>query len=423
MKKFFYKFGSYKTLIQNFFSLSALQFFNYLFPIITLPYVVRVLGPEKYGLVMFVVSFTAYWGILIDYGFNLSATKSVSINRDDNVKLSEIFSQVFFARIFLFVISIVVFILLALLFNLFSSNLILYIISLIGLTGTILFPTYLFQGIEKMYHIFNINFIVRSLSVAAIFLFIGESSDFIILILIFSLTNIIVGINGFITALYNYKLRLFFPGLKSIGGILLTSFNVFISSLTISTILNSNAFILGLFSNIKLVGYFAAAEKIRLALQSALGPFLTTTFSRITRIAYDSRKKYKEAVTKSFFLISSAGLIITIFIFIFSEDLVSITLGPSFNHSSHILKILSPLPFLYAISNFFGVGILIPLDKEKDYAVIMAAALFFHTLSSFSIVPVLQATGSALTVLLTELFLVISFMFYFYFRREKIEIF
>ena len=97
-----------KRLFSNFFSLSFLQVASYIFPLITLPYLVRVLGPSKYGLVAFAQAFAGYFQIITNYGFIFSATREVSINRDNKDKISEIFSSVIAIQLFLAALSFII---------------------------------------------------------------------------------------------------------------------------------------------------------------------------------------------------------------------------------------------------------------------------------------------------------------------------
>jgi PST family polysaccharide transporter len=95
----------HQTILGNFFSLSILQVATYLAPLITLPYLVRVLGPSRFGLVELAHAIAVYLVILTDYGFNLSATREISLCRNDPRRLSEIFSAVMLLKLLLTVAS------------------------------------------------------------------------------------------------------------------------------------------------------------------------------------------------------------------------------------------------------------------------------------------------------------------------------
>ena len=87
-----------RNLLENFLSLGALQIVGYIIPLINLPYLSRILGVEKFGLVFFAFAFMQYFIMLTDYGFGLSATREIAINRHNSNNISNIFSAVTFIK-------------------------------------------------------------------------------------------------------------------------------------------------------------------------------------------------------------------------------------------------------------------------------------------------------------------------------------
>ncbi|MFW6147983.1 MAG: oligosaccharide flippase family protein, partial [Thermodesulfobacteriota bacterium] len=101
-----------KRLLENFISLSTLQGLNYILPLITIPYLVRVIGPEKFGLISFSQAFIQYFVLITNYGFNLSATREISINRANKKRVSEVFSAIMLIKIVFMAFSFSIFCLL-----------------------------------------------------------------------------------------------------------------------------------------------------------------------------------------------------------------------------------------------------------------------------------------------------------------------
>src|SRR3989339_509467 len=159
----------YKILLGNFFSLSVLQVLNYLLPLITLPYLIRVLGPEKYGLIAFGTAFLTYFQLFTDYGFNLSATKDISINRENNKKISEIFSSVIIIKTVLMLFSFIIIFFIVTSFSKFNSQKEVYYLISLSLIGNVLFPIWFFQGIERMKYITYFNVIARVTATLLVF--------------------------------------------------------------------------------------------------------------------------------------------------------------------------------------------------------------------------------------------------------------
>jgi PST family polysaccharide transporter len=407
----------HKNLVYNFSSLSAFQLSNYIFPLITFPYLVRVLGPEKYGLISFASAFVLYFNIITDYGFNISATKAISLNRANRTKLSEILTNIFVIKLGLFFICTILFTVLVLSFSKFSDDLLIYIYSYFSLIGLVILPNWFFQGLEKMKYIAIINIAVKVFWVISVFIFIKSESDYLLLVLLNSFSIILISIICLVVIYFLFKIKFVKPSYAETRFLLVEGWYIFISTASISLYTNSNIFVLGLFASNEIVGYFSAADKIRMAFQNiassagqVIFPYLSNLFKNSFNSAVRFVKKY--IISGSFLLFG-----VTVVIFITAPWVLDTVLGPKYAASFPIFRILIFLPLIIFFSNAFGIQIMINLGFNKEFTKVVLSAGIISILLSFIIVPIYSEIGLAVIMLLVELIVSLG-MLSFVLRKE-----
>ncbi|MDT3697258.1 MAG: flippase [Ignavibacterium sp.] len=420
MKRLLKIISSNKVLFQNFTSLSLLQLANYIFPIITLPYLVRVLGPEKYGLINFASAFTAYFTIITDYGFNLSATKEISVNRNNKEKVSEIFSSVLTIKILLFFLSSVIFYLIVGMFAIFSNDSGFYTIMFIGVLGIVIFPLWLYQGLEQMKYILIINVVIRSVTVVIIFLAVKVQNDYLLLAVLYTIAQILIGATGLIFGIRRFKLKYLFPSKVQLLDQLKKGWDLFLSSIWINLYTTSNVFILGLFAPNNVVGYYAAADKIRIAFQGILSSMSQSVFPYVNKILSESYEKFINFNKKLLSIAVIVGLFISLSLFLFAKPIVNIVLGNEYLPSIIVLRIIAWLPLIIFLSNIFGIQTMLPLNYQKRFSQIVFFAAVINLIISFLIVPYYFEIGTSISMLITEIF--VTFSFFVFIKKNKIQI-
>ncbi len=401
-----------KRLLSNFLSLSILQGANYILPLITLPYLVRVLGAEKFGLIMFAQAFIQYFVTLTDYGFNLSATREISIHRDNKEKVSEIFSSIMIIKFGLLILSFILLTLIVFSFEKFRKDWIIYYLTFGIVVGQVLFPVWLFQGMEKMKYITFLNILSKLLFTVAIFIFIHKTSDFIYVPLINSLGFITAGIIGLWIVFKTFNITFKYIGRNILIHHLKEGWHIFISSVAINLYTVSNTFILGIFTNNTIVGYYSAAEKLIKAIQGLLIPVSQTIYPYISKLINESLKKAILFLKKMLILIGSISFLFSLILFLFSEEIVNIVLGYQYKESIVVLKILAFLPFIVALSNLFGIQTMLTLNYKKAFSNILVSASIINILLAFILVPLYKHIGISFALLISEIFVTVTMFLY-----------
>ena len=414
-KKRFLATDTRKRLIENFLSLSVLQIANYILPLITFPYLVRVLGPENYGLIAFAQAFIGYFQILTDYGFNLSATREISINRENKEKVSEIFSSVMIIKFFLLLLSLGLMTIIVFSFKKFRQDWLIYYLAFGMVLGQTLFPIWFFQGMERMRYITFLNVLAKLIFTIAIFIFVKRSSDYLYVPLLNSLGLILAGILALWIVFKDFGVFFRIPSFENLKYHLKEGWYIFISTVAISLYTISNTFILGLFTNNTIVGYYSAAERIIRVIQGFLAPISQTIYPHISKLMNESKEVGGKFIRKVTLLIGSFSFILSFFIFIFADLIVRIILGSQFTESIIVLRIIAFLPFIIGLSNVFAIQGIIASGNFKIFSKITFLGAISNIILATLLVKLLQAVGVAISVVFAEI--LVTLVSFYYLKR------
>ncbi len=391
-----------KILLENFLSLSFLQVANYVFPIITLPYLVRVLKPEKYGLVAFAQAFIGYFMILTDYGFNLSAPREVSINRDNKQKLSEIFSSVMIIKFFLMILSLLILTLIVVMFKKFRQDYFLYYLTFGMVVGNIMFPQWFFQGIENMKFITVLNLLAKIIFTISIFIFVRKQTDYYFVPLLNSLGFITAGILSLWIVFKNFKIKFSIPSIQQIFYQLKEGWYIFISTVAISLYTISRIFLVGVLTDNTITGYYAIAEKLMNIFQTfPLASFLQAIYPRLS-------KMYKENVIKAFEWMKKLQNITTIIYFffciiliLFADLIVLVVAGEKYRETILAFRLLIIAVF-FINANAFRVQFLLVSERDKLYSKLHIIMGIIGLILIFILTFIFNYIGAAISIIFVE---------------------
>ncbi len=399
IKKIRERAGIHKTIIQNFSYLSVLQIFNLILPLATYPYLIKVLGKETFGLVVFAQAIVGYLVILVEFGFNLSATKEVSIHRNDKEKLSEIVSSILQIKggLFLFSASIMTFF--VFLIPHVNEYKTLFFLTLWMCFYDFIFPIWYFQGIEKMKYITLMNLLSRTIFVVLIFILVKERKDYLFVPLIYGIGSVVAGVVS-ITIVFTHNIKFIWQPYNILKYYFKNSIPIFISNLSTSLSLSTNKVILGLSLGMQEVAYYELAEKLSLISKT---PIQLIGQAIYPQVAQNKNRKF----LKGAFLIT---LIVTSIILLggilFANTIIKLAGGLEMVKSVMVFQILIISIIPVTISLFYANIVLISWNLNKDYlririytSIFYFIVVFFLILSHFT-----NLISLALTTLLVESF-------------------
>lgn len=406
------------VLLSNIGSLSVVQFINFLIPLITLPYIVRVLGPSNYGVVSFAIAIVTYITLISDYGFNYTGVRDISVHRDNPEKVSYIFFSILYTKFLLFVISTSLMLILIINIKFFSEYISLYLILLLFVLGSLLYPIWFYQGLEKTKALPLINLIPKAIGVMMIFILVSHPNDLIIYAAIISITHLSVGIIAFVYSFRLTDLKLIKVRFNDIILQLAESKKLFMSNISTNLYTTTNVVILGLLTNETSVGIYSAADKIRIGLQGLIAPISQSVFPKLNYLKEKSFSSFIRFINKLVIIQPSVTFIISILVFVFSEIIVETVLGNQYQNSVGVLRILCWLPFIISISDVYGTQALLTMREDEKFLKVVITASLLSIVLVYLLTNILNEIGTAIGFLITEIY-VANFMFIYYKKLLK----
>ena len=391
-----------KVLMENFAYLSLLQIAGYVFPLLTLPYLARVIGVEGFGKIAFASGIMVWIQTIADWGFNFTATRDVAKNREDKEKVSEIFSNVLWARCMLMVVSLAVLSVLVLFIPKFRENAAVIFVTFLMIPGHVMFPDWFFQAMERMKYITVLNLLSKLLFTVAVFVFIKDKDNYILQPLFVSSGFVISGIIAMYYILVRWRVRLCRPSWGSIKTTIKNSTDVFVNNLMPNLYNSFSVVLLGMWGGSVSNGKLDAGNRFVNIVQQ----FMTI----ISRVFYPflSRRIDKHDLYVKFNVL--VALCLSVMLFFGAPLLIKIFFTEEFNDSILVLRILSISILFLSLSNIYGTNYMIIKGYERKLRNVTAMSSLIGFVLSFPLIYYFDFVGAAITITLTRGILGISIM-------------
>ena len=408
-----------KRIFNNFISLSVVQGLSIFFPLIIFPYLLQILGVEGFGVFTLIQTVIMYADLLVSFGFGLTATKHIAKNVSDKEKTNNIITSVYFIKIILFLIPLILFLIAALFIPYLRNHFVLILISCMYVLGNLLFPDWYFQGIQKMRNITIVAFVSKCISLLLIILFVKHRTDVGYAIMAISVGNFIAGLVGFFILIKSISIKIKLAPRRYILSFFKESGYVFSSIILVPLYSSVNIFILRAFTNPLMVGYYAIAEKIFSAVSMLTSIANRTFYPHLSQLYSKSVEAYKKNVQKISLLFLMSFAFLGLMQFISADFIVRFISGKQnvqdVGYAIEVLKIMS-IGVLFSPFGSFFFQLLIIQGQKKSAVKNIFSVVVINVFTASTLAYLYGGIGMAINLCLIVTF--IAVFNYFSYRKK-----
>ncbi len=388
-------------IIRNSIWLYILQIFNSIVPLITLPYITRILGQKNFGIFSFSLNIIEYLIVIVEYGFNYSGTRKIALSKNTN-EIKEFFITILIAKIILLVFC---FALLNLFLFFYPTDFIqrfcCYIL-FFSVLGTTFQQTWLFQGLQKVHYITFISILSRTISIFLIFKYVLSENDLLTYCLLYSITPCLIGITGII-----FSIKLLGPiswksNFPRIIKELKTGWYTFTTTLSSKIFSTMGITILGIVSSKEQVGVYSAIYKIPSILLLIWIPISQVLYPISSKKMKDNIKNGQQFIKNISKYIGLFLVAISLIICSFSKFIISFIFGNDYVEYSYILILLILWLNIGIWNNFLGIQTLLAGGFDQIYSKYFQISVVITIILNIILIKSFNLLGAAITPLLSE---------------------
>ena len=383
-----------------------------LFPLITFPYVCRVIEADGIGQINFFQSIISYISLFTCLGIPMYAIREIARDRSDVVQMNRTAMEILLLHSMLTLVGYAIVAILCLTVPQIQVNIPLFLILSLTIFFTAIGCEWFYQGIEDFKYITIRGLIIKTVSVVLLFIFVKSKTD-LLYYGCYTVFGVLGGniFNFFRLRKYIHRENIIFSELhikRHVKPVL----KVFSFSVVTSIYLQLNTVLLGFLKNALAVGYFAAATKVMqmlLTMSACLGSVMMPRASHL--IAENKEDEFNRLIQKSYDFTLAIALPMTIGLIFCAPSLITALCGAKFEHSILPSQIIAPIILMVAISNVFGIQVLFPKGKINIVTLCCGIGAVADLILNLCLIPIFSYIGTSIAYLGAEVATTVSMYF------------
>lgn len=407
------------SIKKNFIYKTLLTISNYLIAFITFPYISRILGVENVGLVNFVDNTINYFLLFATMGVNVLGTREIAGAGDDNLRRSQVFSNILGVNLLFTVLTLFVYVILVVSIPKLAAYKELFYVGAAKILFTAFLIEWFFTGIEDFKFITIRSLLIKTLYVICIFIFVKSPSQYK---LYFYLTVALTVINSLINIIYSHKFVKI--SVKDLFNFRYLKQNVTIGIYGIMTsmYLTFNVMYLGLVSDNIQVGYYTTAFKVYSVVLGFFSAFTNVMLPRMSAIiSSDDKNLFNTMIIKSLDIMIMFSIPLILCTEVMAPEIIYVLSGPGYEGAIGPMRIIMPAIFSVGIAQVLAIQYLMPLKKDKVLLYVSIIGAIIALIVNIISVNQYKSIGSASVLLISESIVTLLYVAYIY-HKDSIRI-